>query len=95
MVVIAQLFLVRFIKWEKFFVPFIWRPAGKRSGLFIHGVPVAGNDAAAFGIQPLDQKVDLASQHVSKDLVLALGKFSVIMGFIHCQVDHHLAGKDN
>lgn len=56
-----------------------------------HGFLPAGNHAAGFGINAFDNKINLRSQHIAEDLVLAQHQFRIFLaGRAAAHIDHHL-----
>ena len=61
-----------------------------------HGLLSAGNYAAGLGVDTTHDEVNVSTEHVAKDLILAQHKVGVFLtGRAAAQIDHHLLDRDN
>lgn len=61
-----------------------------------HGLLAAGNYAAGLGVDTTHDEVNVSTEHVAKDLILAQHKVSVFLtGRAATQIDHHFLDRDN
>ena len=61
-----------------------------------HGLLAAGNYAASLGVDTTHDEVNVSTQHVAKDLILAQHKVGIFLtGRAAAQIDHHFLDRDN
>ena len=61
-----------------------------------HGLPTADSYAAGLGVDTTHDEVNVSTEHVAKDLILAQHKVGVFLtGRTAAQIDHHFLDRDN